>query len=518
MDIAVDKRNASLNETFNRSADLSSPSRSWAWFLLAAVLLLFANGGHTIALAAWLAPVFLLRFVRSQRPAIGLLLAYVLLSATLAFQLRGMVPIPALGRVLFLAAYGALLIVPYFIDRFLAARLQGLMATFIFPATWVAVEFFTSRGPYGSWGSIAYSQYGDLPLLQILSITGLWGITFLIGWFAAVANWTWEQPLQSARSLRGLAIFAGVGIAVFLLGGARLALFPPSSPTVRVASLTSLGKVKLISEAVIDNVLNGKATPAEVAEFDAWVNTGNDDLLARAEREAQAGAKIIFWGEANAPVFKKDEPALISRGRELAGRHRIYLGMALATWDRVRQPPLENKLVLIEPSGQVAWEYFKAHPVPGPEAAMSVTRDGKLRSLETPYGRLTSVICFDADFPQLLAQAGAMRADIILDPSNDWPAIDPYHTQMASFRAIEQGSNLIRHTSRGLSAAYDYQGRRLAAMDHYSTADYTMVSEVSTRGARTIYSRLGDWFAWICVAALLVFIVTPLRKYRPLPH
>jgi apolipoprotein N-acyltransferase len=140
-----------------------------------------------------------------------------------------------------------------------------------------------------------------------------------------------------------------------------------------------------------------------------------------------------------------------------------------------------------------------------------VPGDGKLRALDTPDGRLSSIICFDGDFPQLLAQAGTLGADVMLDPSNDWRAIDPWHTQMASFRAIEQGFNLIRQTSQGLSAAFDYQGRRLAAMDHYQTADYAMVSQVPTRGVRTIYSRLGDWFAWLCLAGLGLLMVQSVR-------
>jgi apolipoprotein N-acyltransferase len=143
-----------------------------------------------------------------------------------------------------------------------------------------------------------------------------------------------------------------------------------------------------------------------------------------------------------------------------------------------------------------------------------VLGDGKLRALDTPYGRLSSIICFDGDFPQLLAQAGALRVDVMLDPSNDWRAIDPWHTQMASFRAIEQGFNLIRQTSFGLSAAYDYQGRRLAAMDHYQTTDYAMISELPTKGVRTICSRLGDWFAWLCAAGLASLIVRSLTSNK----
>ena len=203
-------------------------------------------------------------------------------------------------------------------------------------------------------------------------------------------------------------------------------------------------------------------------------------------------------------MLAEDEADLIRRGSEVAKRSRIYLGMALAAWHREAKHPLGNKFVLIGPDGSVEWEYFKAHPVPGGEAAMSITLDGKLRTLDTPFGRLTSVGCFDADFPRLLAQAGDLRADIVLDPSNDWKAIDPWHTQMASFRAIEQGVNLVRQTSLGLSAAFDYQGCPLATMDHYLATERVLVSQVPTRGVRTPYSRFGDWFAWVSLAGLAV--------------
>lgn len=261
-------------------------------------------------------------------------------------------------------------------------------------------------------------------------------------------------------------------------------------------------------------MFEGKATGEDMLEIQRWTTTIDDDLLSRAEREMQAEAKIVFWGEGNAIAMKQEEAAFVRRGRDLAAKYHVYLGMALGVVNMGKTPPLENKLVLIQPNGQVAWEYNKAHRVAGHDAALQVPGDGKLRSLDTPYGRLSSIICFDGDFPQLLAQAGALRADVMLDPSNDWRGIDPWHTQMASFRAIEQGFNLIRQTSRGLSAAYDHQGRRLAAMDHYQTTDLAMVSQVPTRGVRTIYSRLGDWFAWLCLAGLALLTILRLRQNR----
>jgi apolipoprotein N-acyltransferase len=515
MQTSVVDENPHLDELPRQTGrpSLAGP-RSWLWLAIAAALLLLANGANTVPLAAWLAPVFLLRFVRGQSLKVGLPVAYLLLAAEFAFQFRGMVPIPGVAYYIFLVVWGIPLVLPYLIDRLLARELTGITASLVFPTAWAATEYALSRGPYATWGSAAYSQYGNLPLLQIVSVTGLWGITFLIGWFAAVCNWLWEEGLDSRRARRGAWLCTGTIATVMLLGGARTSLFPPSSQTVRVASISKRKVEPELSDAVSERMFEGKATSEDIAVIQRWATVMDDDLLLRAEREMQAGAKVVFWGETNAPVLKEGEATFVARGGAMAAKYHVYLGMALGVWNRSGTPPLENKLILIQPNGQVAWEYNKARPVPGPEAALQVRGDGKLRALDTPYGRLSSIICFDGDFPQLLAQAGALRADVMLDPSNDWRAIDPWHTQMVSFRAVEQGFNLIRQTSQGLSAAFDYQGRRLAAMDHYQTTDYAMVSQVPTRGVRTIYSRLGDWFAWVCLAGLAWLTVVSLRKKR----
>ncbi len=485
-------------------------SFTWLWLAIAAALLLFSNGKDNVPVAAWLAPVFTLRFVRTQKFKVGMPIAYVVLVATCAFQLRGMVPIPGIGYYVFFVVWGIALVLPYVVDRLVADRLTGMAASLVFPTGWVVTEYVISYGPFASWGSAAYSQYGDLPLLQIVSLTGLWGVTFLMGWFAAVCNGLWEEGLDSMRARRVAWLCAGTIALVMFLGGTRMALFPPSSETVRVASVSRRAVDPELSDAVADRMWDGKATGDDMVLIRRWAAARDEDLFARAEREMLAGARIVFWGEGNAILMKEDEAAFVARGREMAAKYHVYLGMGLGVLNMGKTRPVENKLVLIEPNGQVAWEYHKAHPVPGPDAARQVRGDGKLRALDTPYGRLSAIICFDADSPQLLVQAGVLRADVVLDPSNDWQAIDPWHTQMASFRAIEEGFNLIRQTSTGLSAAYDYQGRRLAAMDHYQTADYAMVSQVPTKGVRTIYSRLGNWFAWVCAVGLTLLTMVSL--------
>ena len=490
------------------------PVVSWLCLMFGAILLLFADGRNTIPLAAWLAPALILRFVRTQPAWRGLSVGYLVMIIFRAVAVRGMIPIPGIFYYIFLVISGVSTLLPYVADRLAATHLKGVLNTLVFPCTLVAMQFIYSHGPVGSWGSIPYTQSGNLPLLQLLSVAGLWGITFLIGWFASVVNWTWEQGFGDRRSRLPLLLFAAVYVAVILLGGARLVLFPPAAPTVRIASLSPTKEGAKISGDLLQAVVQEKASEDQITDFRLAANAGATGLLARSEREAIAGAKIIVWSETAAYVLKEDEASLLGRGSALAAKYHVYLGMTLGTWTPGAKLPLENKLVLIEPTGEIAWQYLKARATPGPETAMAVKSDGQLRQLATNYGKLDGAICYDMDFPKLMAQAGDQRADVVLSPAGDWRAIDPRHTEIASFRAIEQGFNLVRQSNGGLSAAYDFQGRRLASMDEYQSADLTMIAEVPTRGTRTIYSVLGDWLAWLCVLGALTLIIAAWRNAR----
>jgi apolipoprotein N-acyltransferase len=485
----------------------ASSVESWICVACAAALLLIADGRDTAALAIWPAEALLLRFVRTQPMLRGLGIVYVLRVATLPIAERGMIPIPVPYFYIFLVIAGLSGLIPFVIDRWIAPRLSGFAGTLVFPTALVVQQYIYGKGPVGSWGSIAYSQSGNLGLEQLLSVTGLSGIVFLIGWFASSMNWAWEGPTP-----RRFAAFATVLALVVLGGELRLALAPPSAPTVRIASLSRNDSIAHQVDEFTDKVAHQRASAEEVTAFRAENAAMNTDLMARSEREAKAGAKIIFWAEGNAQLLKQDEPELLSKGSVLARRYDTYLGMALSVWTPGAPKPLENKVVLIAPNGQVAWQYWKVRPTPGPEMAASVPTDGRLRFLNTPYGRLTTSICYDMDFPSLLSQAGKSRVDLALSPASDWHAIDPRHTEIASFRAIEQGFNLVRQSSGGLSAAYDYEGHVLAAADSYHGGDGTLIAEVPTRGVRTIYALLGDWFVLVAGIVLASVAVKGLRR------
>ncbi|HWI66171.1 MAG TPA: nitrilase-related carbon-nitrogen hydrolase [Symbiobacteriaceae bacterium] len=481
---------------------------------VAAVLLLFSQGKWVVPLATWLAPLLLIRFLRTQPARRGLLVGAAIHAVIFYVWYDGVIPggfLPG-GRLVYIAFVVLLSLVayaPYAVDRWLSDHLSGLPGTLVYPLAVVTMEYLNATfNPMGGWGALGLTQTDNLPLLQLASVTGMYGISFLVAWFAGVGNWVWAQGWDWRRVGRAVTVFGAVLSLVLLGGGLRLALwspvhaagrlegaverhatrgsafFPPETGTVRIASLSGFD-YRYEGEPFIGN---------DAKQIDA--------LFAATVREARAGAKIVVWAEASAMIQKQEEPALVKRAAEVAKQEGIYL--LVSPYAEPAGERAINKSILLSPQGEIAWEYWKnnANLLEG-----TVRGDGKLAFTETPYGKLAGAICWDMDFPGYVRQAGQGQADILLAPSADWRQIDPLHTQIARLRAVENGVSLVRHTRAGLSAAYDYQGRVLASVDDYlTTGDRTMVAQVPVHGVRTLYAVIGDTFAWLSAAGLCALL------------
>jgi len=476
-------------------------SSAFAWLILGAALQLLGFGRWMTPLAAWLAPVFLLHFAHGVPLPAGFLWIWLALAVAFGISLRGIVPIPGLAYLALPVLWGFLGALPFAVDRLAAPLVPGFWATLVFPAAWTAIEFLDAgANPYGTWGAIGYTQHGVLPLMQLTSVTGVWGIGFLITWFAAVVNWAWDRQFAWEVVRDGLAIFAAVASVIALAGGLRLALSRPRA-TVRVAGI-GWPKGIVEAEAFMRAVQPGLA-PEQREKLRAAFARIQESFLERTAREARAGARIVVWPEANLMVFREDEAAFLERARALARREAIYLLMGLATLRPGERHTFRNHAVLVAPTGEIAYDYTKITAVPGFERKYSLPGDAPVAYADTPYGRIASPICYDMDFDAIVRQAGRARADLMLVPASDWEDIMPLHQQMAEFRAIENGAALFRITRWGGSGAVDAYGRRLAWMDDFRADDNVMVAQVPVKaGVRTVYARVGNGFAWLCVAAL----------------
>ncbi|WP_018537644.1 nitrilase-related carbon-nitrogen hydrolase [Streptomyces sp. MspMP-M5] len=476
----------------------------WAWLALGTAAHLLAVGGRwDTAAAAWLFPVLLLRFARTSRAWSGALWLWAANTTAAVFWLVESAlfsPVALAGA----AALAALLTLPFLLDRLLTGRLRPWAALLVFPAAVAGAEFLiTLLSPFGTaYGSLAVTQDGMLPLLQLVSVTGSYGIGFLIAWCAAVANLAWERASWHAAR-RAVLTCAAVLLAVVLAGGARLAFLPPDGPTVRIAGVSADATALRAQKAAYAQADGGRAALATAppASLRPALRGVLDTLLAATRREAAAGAGIVVWPEQGVRALAADEPAVIAAAREEARRSRIHLEIGIGVHTAQAPSYGRNETLLIDPRGTVRWTYQKAHPIPGSETF--TPGDGRVPVVATPYGRLANVICYDADFPDMMR----VPADIMLVPSHDWREYGSAHTRKAALRAVEAGYALFRQDAEGVTTAFDNQGHVLATTDYFGTDRQATVAYVPVHGTTTVYDRIGDTFAWLCLAAVGTLVV-----------
>src|SRR5262245_50567924 len=117
-------------------AMLSGPA-SGAVLVLAGLLLCISNGRTVISIAPWWALIFLLRFVRGRGLIVGIGGGLVVSVLAALIQWRGMIPVPGGAYVTITAGLAAVAFLPFAVDRLLAPRIGGFLATFVLPLAFV---------------------------------------------------------------------------------------------------------------------------------------------------------------------------------------------------------------------------------------------------------------------------------------------------------------------------------------------------------------------------------------------
>jgi len=419
-----------------------------------------------------------------------------------------MIPVPLNTYLIITGLTMQAFILAFLADRLLATRLNGFLSTLLFPAVWCSIEYLSSLNPAkATWTSLSYTQTNDLPLLQFTSITGIWGVCFLVTWFASVVNWAWAQNFEWNKIHKGAIIYASIATAIFLYGTLRLNLFNPGSQTIRTASI--------IQARDIDADLKTcKWTDAK--GINQYSDELENNLLEKTQQAAHAGAKMVLWQECAGTIPNHEEKQFIKRATVIAAQEKIYLLMTL--WSVPEDFPkhlVENKMIIIDQQGEIQSTYVKHNPVPGAEPIVKGTTP--LPVLQTPYGKIAAAICYDGDFPNFIRTAGKNKTEVMFLPANDWKEIDPIHTHMVIARAVENGCSLVRPAGPGLSIAADNRGRVVSSLDFFKTNEQVMYADVPVQHSNTVYEFIGDVFPWLCISSVLIIIISAIFKRNLVP-
>ncbi|MEY4387397.1 MAG: hypothetical protein RLY20_2680 [Verrucomicrobiota bacterium] len=428
-------------------------------------------------------------------------------------------------------------------DLAASSRLARLHWTLVCAALWVALEMLRVRLLSGfPWSLLGSSQFEMTPLLQISSVTGVFGVSFLIVWtsvslFCAAAMLCGRrreaaEPLRQPQTIRPLRNLGGY--EVFL-------------PLLAVAIVFATGYHRITHAAEAPRSIKLTTIQPSIPQTMIWDSSASDErfaeLLALSERALSNQTDALLWPEAALPELNDASFLALTN---LAAQHKVWF--LFGADDVVLRPGATNDTDvlayngawMLSPRGLIADNYHKRRlvifgeyvpladtlpfvkwltPISGGFSAGTNAAQFHLRDLGI---KAAPLICFEDCFPQSRDHV-ADDTDLLVNLTNDgWfgeGAEQWQHAANAVFRAIENGVPLVRSCNNGLTCWIDPQGRLHDIFrDERGTiygsgfATFTVPLPATPRQP-TFYTRHGDVFGWACVAiASLAVASRSLRR------
>ena len=418
----------------------------------------------------------------------------------------------ATALMLALSAYLALYpaVFALILDRVIAR--VGARGMVLAPAVWVATEF--GRGYLFTgfpWVSLGYSQATVLPVAQLASVCGVWGLSALV----ALVNAALVLLVFDRTRVRWwLAAAAAVAVLVTVAwGSARL---HDSALTREGVSL----RVGLVQGNVSQDQKWSQARAGSIVQ----------DYLDLTRRAAREGARFILWPESALPFFFEEEPLAGAAVRRAAVETGTTLLVGSDQIERAAPARYFNAAFLIDPAGNVAAVYRKVHLVPfgeyvplkrllffaGPliQAVSDFSEGDRIVMLPVAGHTASTAICYEVVYPDLAREATRAGSELLTTITNDaWfgrSSAAWQHFEMASLRAIEQGRYLARAANTGISGIIDPYGRVLVRSTLFEQA--VLTGDVRFLTSQTIYARMGDTFAYACIVAALAALALTIRS------
>jgi len=485
---------------------------------LSGIILILAFPTYDYGLLAFFALVPLFVAIDGEEPVrssyLGLLTGLVFYLGSIPWIVKTMttyggLPL-SLGSLVFLvlALYLALYYGAFCYLLAKANLTSGLPQVLFAPILWVALEYLRTYLLTGfPWNLLGYSQYKNLPLLQLASLTGVYGISFLL----VLVNVTAAHAIihfQRWRHILGPTLVAVIGFSLALAYSWKS---PPPGRELTVSVLQG-------------NIEQGlKWSPAlQKRTLEIY-----RDLTLKA---ALRGPTLIVWPETAAPFFLRTDGfnrRLVSQTAREAGTYLL-----VGSPDRTSGSPERyfNSAFFVSPGGEILGKYDKIHLVPFGEYVplkkvlffvkkmaegigdFSPGRDYTIFPL--PWGKFGVTICFEVIFPDQVRRYVNSGAEFLVNITNDaWfgRSAAPYqHLSMAVLRAVENGVYMVRAANTGVSAIIAPNGRILKASGIFVEAELT--ERIRLQGGGTFYTRYGDVFAWAAsVITILVLSVSWLE-------
>lgn len=426
-------------------------------------------------------------------------------------------PIVAVGPLLLLCGFLALGTAAFVLgcER---ARRHALPLALVAPALWVALEWVRTWILGGfPWVGLGYSQYRATYLIQFVEVTGVHGVSAVVVLVNVVVYQAFRRWRDGAPPpVRSLLAVTALLVALVGWGTAR---------------------VRALEAAPAAGELRIGLVQGNIPQDVKWDAAYQDATIVQYERlsaeAAAAGARLVVWPEAAAPIFFQNPSVFRDRILALAARLDVWLVFGSAAYGvDGDETVLFNRVYVVSPAGG-EWSYDKMELVPFGEYVpladvfffvhKIVEGVGDFRPgpapvvFQGPAGAFGVLICYEGIFPDLTRRFVAGGADFLVNVTNDaWfgRTSAPYqHLAMGTLRTVENRVPLVRVANTGFSAIVDPAGTIRWRTGLFETA--WRVDTVRWPGTPTVYARVGDVFVYACVAlAVLALVAGPTLRTK----
>ena len=424
-------------------------------------------------------------------------------------------------------------------------RTVGRYGLLLLPCAWVAFDFFRSIGFLGySWGMIGTSQYEFIPLIQAASVTGVWGVSFVVlacnGVIALIITLLFDRVKVNWSIPIGFSVLFAVVVSLGAITSYRYKIG-------RYGDTSGNKKVETRNVTVALVQQNTDPRKSDYA-------SGLEVLAKLTNRTLKADPDLVVWSETafvpNIRYWSAYDPGRYRYAAIVENflDYQRSIGAWLITGnddyffstgeDGEKQRFDYNASVLFSPDGTRVDTYHKNHLVPFTEYFpfkkqlpwlyelllkfdVFLWEPGTERTVfEHPLFSFCTPICFEDGFPNDVRLFVRKGAEVIINLSNDYWSLNEIeakqHFTNSLFRAVENRRPLLRATASGLTAHVDELGRLIDSVPYYEEA--ILIARFRIGESRTtFYTMTGDWFPLLCafiVVAAYLFQALQRRHRR----
>ncbi len=506
--------------TVNQSTVDSRQSTVKSLFLcgLSGVLLILSFPTFNLEFLAWVGFLPLFTVLQNKSKIKAFLLAYVTGVIFWIGTIYWLMHVTVVGMVL-LSLYLAVYFGIFGLLASLVNRPWFLMNLVFIPSIWVILEYIRSHLLTGfPWALLGYSQYLNLPIIQVADITGAWGVSFLV------------MMVNSA-------IYSVIGYRLLVIEKIKKLIIP----ILCVVLALIYGFYQIYRKPNTENRIPLKISVIQgnIPQELKWDTRAKEFIIGKyfdlTTESLKDKADFLIWPEASLPAALEQEPEYIERVKGFVKGIGKPLLLGAVT---LREDSYYNSAILVSSKGELSKRYDKIHLVPFGEYIplrkmftfleslvpiddFAAGKEYTVFSLNA-QARFSTLICFEDVFPELSRQFVKRGANFLVNITNDaWfkETRAPYqHFQCSVFRAVENRVPVVRSANTGVSAFIAPTGKVIAKVsgpakdifvNGYVTKEFTI-----TDGRLSFYVRYGDVFVLACFIYLLLHFGVFVLKHR----